>query len=59
MTMPKHIRAGGMPPTELPPLPTEDMEAEYRRFQRGVMKAYAIDLVLIFGVIAYFTWPTP
>jgi hypothetical protein len=52
--MPKH-KAGGMPPTELPPLPTEDMEAEYRRFQRGVMKAYAVAIVMVITAIAYFS----
>lgn len=51
--MPKH-KAGGMPPTELPPLPTEDIEAEYRRFQRGVMKAYAIAVTLLVLAIAFF-----
>lgn len=47
-------KAGGMPPTELPPLPTEaELDAEYRRFQIGVMKAYVIFVAVL--AIAYFS----
>lgn len=49
-------KAGGVPPTELPPLPTEaELDAEYRRFRRGVIKAYAIALAIIILAIAYFS----
>lgn len=50
----RHIRAGSMPPTDCPP-PAEDMEAEYRRFQRGVIKAYAIAVTLLVAAIAFFS----
>jgi len=48
-------KAGGMPPTELPPLPTAGFEADFRRFERGVVKAYAIALAIIILAIAYFS----
>ena len=49
-------KAGGVPPTELPPLPTEaELDAEYRRFRRGVIKAYAIFLTIAILAIAYST----
>lgn len=53
-TVTRH-KAGGMPPTELPPLPTEaEIEASHRQFQRDVMVIYAIVFAVI-GAIAYFS----
>jgi hypothetical protein len=48
------IKAGGMPPTELPPLP--DSRAAFRaRFWRGLAKAYAVALTIVIGAIAFFS----
>jgi hypothetical protein len=48
------LKAGGMPPTELPPLP--DSRAAFRaRFWRGLAKAYAIALTVAILAIAYFS----
>lgn len=48
------IRAGGPPPTECPSQ-TAGIDADYRRFERGVIKAYAIAIVVVITAIAYFS----
>lgn len=48
------IRAGGPPPTECPN-PTAGFDADFRKFQRGVTKAYAIALAIAILAIAYFS----
>lgn len=43
-----------MPPTELPPLPTEaELNESHRQFQRDVMVIYVIAVAVI-GAIAFF-----
>ena len=48
-------KAGGVPPTELPPLPTEaELNESHRQLQREVMVMYVI-VVAVIGAIAFFS----